>query len=159
MRSSRSPSANSRNLRVPSASIHPKMTGKVIVNVSEERPCIRFDIKAALLAKHAQHVVLISFSDSLAPVYCGSRCLISLAQWTKTRQKRLLAGSSVLQFAGSSGGYGAGADSPACSPWPSGSWRGSGSRAVSLMHLVLGCAFEPADSAAVVWLIHPASAT
>jgi len=62
--------------------------------VSEERPCIRFDIKAALLAKHAQHVVLIHFPIALFIVGVLFDFFL-LAQWTK---KQLLAAAAYCNL-------------------------------------------------------------
>jgi uncharacterized membrane protein len=51
-----------------------------------------FDLKAALLAKHAQHVVLIHFPIAL---FIAGVALDFLAQWTKSR---LLAAAAYCNF-------------------------------------------------------------
>lgn len=53
-----------------------------------------FDIKAALLAKHAQHVVLIHFPIAL---FIAGVVFDFLAQWTKSR---LLAAGAYCNFLG-----------------------------------------------------------
>jgi len=57
-----------------------------------------FDLKAALFAKHAQHVVLIHFPIAL---FIAAWLLILRRQWTK---RQFLAAAAVLQFAGCGGG-------------------------------------------------------
>jgi plastocyanin len=61
-------------------SIHPKMTGKVAVR--SESGAIRnpFDIRAALLAKHAQHGVLTHFPIAL---FIAGVAFDFLAEWTR----------------------------------------------------------------------------
>ena len=103
-----------------------------------------FDIKAALLAKHAQHVVLIHFP--IARFIVGV-VFDFLAQWTK---KQLLAAAAYCNLL---------AAAVAAVPvlitgvlaWQ---WQLEGQRlkGVLLMHLVLGCASSLLIG--VVWLIH-----
>ena len=63
-------------------SVHPKMTGKVVVRVSATDDRESYDIKSVLLAKHAQHVVLIHFPIALCP---AAVAFDYLAQRTKNR--------------------------------------------------------------------------
>ena len=103
-----------------------------------------FDIKAALLAKHAQHVVLIHFPIAL---FIVGVLFDFLAQWTK---KQLLEAAAYCNLLAA-----AVATVPVLITgvlaWQ---WQLEGQRlkGVLLMHLVLGCASSLLIW--VVWLIH-----
>jgi uncharacterized membrane protein len=99
-----------------------------------------FDLKSAVFAKHAQHVVLIHFPIALFITSVG---FDYLAQWTKNRTlaaaayfNLLLAAVSLVPVVAT--GFGA---------WQ---WALDGQhlRGILLMHLVLGCI-----STAVIWLV------
>jgi uncharacterized membrane protein len=91
-----------------------------------------FDIKAALLAKHAQHVVLIHFPIAL---FIAGVAFDFLAQWTK---QRLLAAAAYCNFVAA-----AVVTVPVLITgvlaWQ---WQLEGQRlkGILLLHLVLGCA-------------------
>jgi uncharacterized membrane protein len=103
-----------------------------------------FDIKAALLAKHAQHVVLIHFPIAL---FIAGVAFDFLAQWTK---RQALAAAAYCNFL---------AAAVVTVPvlingvlaWQ---WQLEGQRlkGVLLLHLVLGCASSLLIW--VVWLVH-----
>jgi uncharacterized membrane protein len=99
-----------------------------------------FDIKAALLAKHAQHVVLIHFPIAL---FIGGVAFDFLAQWTK---KQLLAAAAYCNLLAA-----AVATVPVLITgvlaWQ---WQLEGERlkGVLLMHLVLGWA-----SSLLIWVV------
>jgi uncharacterized membrane protein len=99
-----------------------------------------FDIKAALLAKHAQHVVLIHFPIAL---FIAGVAFDFLAQWTK---QRLLAATAYCNFV---------AATVVTVPvlitgilaWQ---WQLEGQRlkGILLLHLVLGCV-----SSLLIWVV------
>jgi uncharacterized membrane protein len=100
-----------------------------------------FELRSVLLAKHAQHVVLIHFPIALFTTSVG---FDYVAQWTKNRTlaaaahlNLLLAAISLIPVVAS--GFGA---------WQ---WALDGQKlkGVLLLHLVLGCA-----STALVWLVY-----
>jgi uncharacterized membrane protein len=70
-----------------------------------------FDLKSALLAKHAQHVVLIHFPVAL---FIAGAAFDWLAQWTKRRELADAAYYNLLAAAVSR-----------CRCWPPASSRGS----------------------------------
>jgi uncharacterized membrane protein len=100
-----------------------------------------FDIKAALLAKHAQHVVLIHFPIAL---FIAGVVFDFLAQSTKRRALAAVAYYNLL-----------GAAISAIPVIATGilAWRfeleGQKLKGVLLMHLVLGCA-----SALLIWIAY-----
>ena len=99
-----------------------------------------FDIKAALLAKHAQHVVLIHFPIAL---FIAGVAFDFLAQWTK---QRLLAAAAYCNLL-----VAAVVTVPVIITgvlaWQ---WQLEGQRlkGILLMHLVLGCA-----SSLLIWIV------
>ena len=99
-----------------------------------------FDLKAALLAKHAQHVVLIHFPIAL---FIAGVAFDFLAQWTKQRILTAAAYCNLLAAAL--------ATVPVLITgilaWQ---WQLEGQRlkGILLMHLVLGCA-----SSAMIWAV------
>jgi uncharacterized membrane protein len=103
-----------------------------------------FDIKAALLAKHAQHVVLIHFPIAL---FIAGVAFDFLAQWTK---RQVLAAAAYCNLLAA-----AVVTVPVVITgvlaWQ---WQLEGQRlkGILLMHLVLGCASGLMTW--VVWLIH-----
>jgi len=99
-----------------------------------------FDIRTALLAKHAQHVVLIHFPIALFTVAVA---FDYLAQWTKNGTlaaaayfNLLLAAVSTVPVVGTG-----------LAAWQ---WalEGQKLKGVLLMHLVLGC-----TSSVLIWLV------
>jgi uncharacterized membrane protein len=100
-----------------------------------------FDIKAALLAKHAQHVVLIHFPIAL---FIAGVAFDFLAQWTK---RQSLAAAACCNFLTA-----AVVTLPVLITgvlawqWPLERHRLKG---VLLMHLVLGCA-----SSLLIWVVY-----
>ncbi len=103
-----------------------------------------FDIKAALLAKHAQHVVLIHFPIAL---FIAGVAFDFLAQWTK---RQVLAAAAYCNFLAA-----AVVTVPVLITgvlaWQ---WQLEGQRlkGILLLHLVLGCASSLLIW--VVWLVH-----
>jgi uncharacterized membrane protein len=99
-----------------------------------------FDIKAALLAKHAQHVVLIHFPIAL---FIAGVAFDFLAQWTKQRLLTAAAYCNLLAAAV--------VTVPVLITgvlaWQ---WQLEGQRlkGILLMHLVLGCA-----SSLLIWVV------
>ncbi len=99
-----------------------------------------FDIKAALLAKHAQHVVLIHFPIAL---FIAGVAFDFLAHWTK---RRLLAAAAYCNLLAA-----AVVTVPVLITgvlaWQ---WQLEGQRlkGILLMHLVLGCA-----SSVLIWVV------
>ena len=99
-----------------------------------------FDIKSALLAKHAQHVVLIHFPIAL---FCGAVAFDYLAQWKKNDTlveaayfNLLLAAISTVPVV---------ATGLAAWQW---ALEGQKLKGILLMHLVLGCV-----SSVLIWLV------
>ena len=99
-----------------------------------------FDIKAALLAKHAQHVVLIHFPIAL---FIAGVAFDFLTQWKK---QRLLAATAYYNLIGA-----------AITTIPvlitgllAWQWQLEGQRlkGILLMHLILGCA-----SSLLIWIV------
>ncbi len=99
-----------------------------------------FDLKAALLAKHAQHVVLIHFPIAL---FIAGAAFDFLAQWTKQRVLAAAAYCNLLAAAV--------ATVPVVITgilaWQ---WQLEGQRlkGILLMHLVLGCV-----SSLLIWIV------
>ena len=99
-----------------------------------------FDVKAALLAKHAQHVVLIHFPIAL---FIAGVTFDFLAQWTK---QRILAAAAYCNLLAA-----AAVTVPVLITgilaWQ---WQLEGQRlkGILLMHLVLGCA-----SSLLIWIV------
>jgi uncharacterized membrane protein len=99
-----------------------------------------FDIKAALLAKHAQHVVLIHFPIAL---FIAGVAFDFLAQWTRQRVLAAAAYCNLLAAAF--------ATLPVLITgvlaWQ---WQLEGQRlkGILLMHLLLGCA-----SSLLIWVV------
>ena len=99
-----------------------------------------FDIKSALLAKHAQHVVLIHFPIAL---FLGAVAFDYLAQWKKNSKlveaayyNLLLAAISTVPVV---------ATGLAAWQW---ALEGQKLKGILLMHLVLGCI-----SSVLIWLV------
>ncbi|MGA8102755.1 MAG: DUF2231 domain-containing protein [Candidatus Acidiferrales bacterium] len=99
-----------------------------------------FDIKSALLPKHAQHVVLIHFPIAL---FLGAVAFDYLAQWKKSRTlvevayfNLLLAAISTVPVV---------ATGLAAWQW---ALEGQKLKGILLMHLVLGCI-----SSVLIWLV------
>ena len=99
-----------------------------------------FDIRTVLLAKHAQHVVLIHFPIALFP---AAVAFDYLAQWTKSRTLAAAAYFNLLVAAAFTvpvvaTGFGA---------WQ---WalEGQPLKGILLLHLVQGCL-----SSALIWLV------
>ena len=99
-----------------------------------------FDIKSALLAKHAQHVVLIHFPIAL---FLGAVAFDYLAQWNKNRSlveaayfNLLLAAISTVPVV---------ATGLAAWQW---ALEGQKLKGILLMHLILGC-----TSSVLIWLV------
>ncbi len=99
-----------------------------------------FDVKTALLAKHAQHVVLIHFPIAL---FLAAVAFDYLAQWTKNRSLAdaayfnfLLAALSTVPVVAS--GLGA---------WQ---WalEGQKLKGILMLHLIFGCV-----SSVLIWLV------
>ena len=99
-----------------------------------------FDIRTVLLAKHAQHVVLIHFPIAL---FTAAVAFDYLAQWTKNRTlaaaayfNLLLAAVSTVPVLGTG-----------LAAWQ---WalEGQELKGILLMHLVLGCI-----SSVLIWLV------
>jgi uncharacterized membrane protein len=99
-----------------------------------------FDIKAALEAHHAQHVVLIHFPIAL---YLAAVTFDFLAQWTKNRTLAAAAYFNLLLAAVSA--VPVVATSLAAWQW---ALEGQKLKGILLMHLVLGCI-----SSALIWLV------
>jgi uncharacterized membrane protein len=99
-----------------------------------------FDIKTALLAKHAQHVVLIHFPIAL---FSAAVAFDFVSQWTKSRAlaaaayfNLLLAAVSVVPVV---------ATGLAAWQW---ALEGQKVKGILLMHLVLGCI-----SSVLIWFV------
>jgi uncharacterized membrane protein len=99
-----------------------------------------FDIKSALLAKHAQHVVLIHFPIAL---FCAAVAFDYLAQWKKNCTlveaayfNLLLAAISTVPVV---------ATGLAAWQW---ALEGQKLKGILLMHLILGCV-----SSVLIWLV------
>ena len=99
-----------------------------------------FDIKAAILAKHAQHVVLIHFPIGL---FVAAVAFDYLAQWTKNRTLAAAAYFNLLLAAVSTVPVVA----TGLAAWQ---WALEGQKldGFLLMHLVLGCL-----SSLLIWLV------
>jgi uncharacterized membrane protein len=99
-----------------------------------------FDIKAALLAKHAQHVVLIHFPIAL---FIAGVAFDFLAQWTKQRVLAAAAYCNLLAAAVTT----APVLITGVLAWQ---WQLEGQRlkGILLMHLILGCA-----SSLLIWIV------
>jgi uncharacterized membrane protein len=99
-----------------------------------------FDIKAALLAKHAQHVVLIHFPIAL---FIAGVAFDFLAQWTKRRTLAAAAYYNLLAAAVST----VPVLITGVLAWQ---WQLEGQRlkGILLMHLLLGCA-----SSLLIWFV------
>src|SRR6202140_130081 len=99
-----------------------------------------FDLKTVILAKHAQHVVLVHFPIAL---FIAAVALDYLSQWTKNRSlaaasyfNLLLAAISTVPVL---------ATGVAAWQW---ALEGQKLKGILLMHLVLGCI-----SAVVIWVV------
>src|SRR5271168_1277662 len=99
-----------------------------------------FDIKTALLAKHAQHVVLIHFPIAL---FLGAVAFDYVAQWTKNRTLAAAAYFNLLLAAIST--VPVVATGLAAWQW---ALEGQKLKGILLMHLVLGCV-----SSVLIWLV------
>jgi uncharacterized membrane protein len=99
-----------------------------------------YDIKSVLLAKHAQHVVLIHFPLALFPVAVAFDCL---AQWTKNRALAAAAYFNLLVAAA----FTVPVVATCLAAWQ---WalEGQKLKGILLMHLVQGCA-----SSALIWCV------
>jgi len=99
-----------------------------------------FDIKAALQAKHAQHVVLIHFPIAL---FIVGATFDYLAQWTK---KRLLAAAAYCNLLAAAV-FTVPVLTTGLLAWQ---WQLEGQRlrGILLMHLLLGCA-----SSLLIWIV------
>ena len=98
-----------------------------------------FDIRTVVLAKHAQHVVLIHFPIA---VFITAVAFDYLAQWTKNRTLAATASFNMLLAAVST--VPAVATGFAAWQW---ALEGQTLKGILLMHLVLGCI-----SSVVIWL-------
>jgi uncharacterized membrane protein len=99
-----------------------------------------FDIKTVLLAKHAQHVVLIHFPIAL---FLAAVAFDYLAQWTQNRTLAAAAYSNLLLAAIST--VPVVASGLAAWQW---ALEGQKLRGILLMHLILGCI-----SSVLIWLV------
>jgi uncharacterized membrane protein len=99
-----------------------------------------FDIKSALLAKHAQHVVLIHFPIALFLAAVG---FDFLSQWTKNRTMVAVAYFNLLLAAIST--VPVVATGLAAWHW---ALEGQKLKGILLMHLVLGCI-----SSVLIWMV------
>src|SRR5271155_1824668 len=99
-----------------------------------------FDIKTAILAKHAQHVVLIHFPIALFLAAVG---FDYLAQWTKNRTLAAAAYFNLLLAAVST--VPVVATGLAAWQW---ALEGEKLKGILLMHLVLGCL-----SSVLIWTV------
>jgi len=99
-----------------------------------------FDLKTVLLAKHAQHVVLIHFPIALFMVAVA---FDFLAQWAKNRTLAAAAYFNLLLAAG----FTVPVVATGLAAWQ---WalEGQKLKGILLMHLVLGCI-----SAVVIWVV------
>jgi uncharacterized membrane protein len=99
-----------------------------------------FDLKTAVLAKHAQHVVLIHFPIALFMVAVA---FDFLAQWAKSRTLAAAAYFNLLLAAG----FTVPVVATGLAAWQ---WalEGQKLKGILLMHLVLGCI-----SAVVIWIV------
>lgn len=98
-----------------------------------------FDIRTVILAKHAQHVVLIHFPIA---VFVTAVAFDYLAQWTKNQTLAAAASCNMLLAAVST--VPAVATGFAAWQW---ALEGQTLKGILLMHLVLGCL-----SSVVIWL-------
>jgi uncharacterized membrane protein len=98
-----------------------------------------FDIRTVILAKHAQHVVLIHFPIA---VFVTAVAFDYLAQWTKNQTLAAAASFNMLLAAVST--VPAVATGFAAWQW---ALEGQTLKGILLMHLVLGCL-----SSVVIWL-------
>jgi len=99
-----------------------------------------FDIRTVLLAKHAQHVVLIHFPIAL---FSTAVAFDYLGQWTKTRTLAAVAYFNLLLAAVST--VPAVATGLAAWQW---ALEGQKLKGILLTHLVLGCI-----SSVLIWLV------
>src|SRR6202140_5507734 len=99
-----------------------------------------FDLKTVMLAKHAQHVVLIHFPIALFTVAVA---FDFLAQWAKSRNLAAAAYFNLLLAAG----FFIPVVATGLAAWQ---WaiEGQKLKGILLMHLVLGCV-----SAVVIWVV------
>src|ERR1700757_60004 len=99
-----------------------------------------FDIRTVLLAKHAQHVVLIHFPIAL---FIAAVAFDYLAQWTKNRTLTAAAYFNLLLAAV----FTVPVVATGLAAWQ---WalEGQKLKGILLMHLVLGCL-----SSALIWLV------
>jgi uncharacterized membrane protein len=99
-----------------------------------------FDLRTVLLAKHAQHVVLIHFPIAL---FIAAVAFDYLAQWTKSRTLAAAAYFDLLVAAVST--VPVVATGLAAWQW---SLEGQKLKGILLMHLVLGCL-----SSVLIWVV------
>ncbi|MGB7462712.1 MAG: DUF2231 domain-containing protein [Candidatus Acidiferrum sp.] len=99
-----------------------------------------FDIKTMLLAKHAQHVVLIHFPIAL---FSAAVAFDFISQWTKSRTLAAAAYFNLLLSAVSA--VPVVATGLAAWQW---ALEGQKVKGILLMHLVLGCI-----SSALIWFV------
>jgi uncharacterized membrane protein len=99
-----------------------------------------YDIKAALLAKHAQHIVLIHFPIAL---FIAAVAFDYLAQWTKSR--RLAAAASLNLLLAAISTVPVVATGFLAWQW---ALEGQKLKGILWMHLVLGC-----TSSVLIWLV------
>ena len=99
-----------------------------------------YDIKSALLAKHAQHIVLIHFPIAL---FIAAVAFDYLAQWTKSR--RLAAAASLNLLLAAISTVPVVATGFLAWQW---ALEGQKLKGILWMHLVLGC-----TSSALIWLV------
>lgn len=99
-----------------------------------------FDIRSAMLAKHAQHVVLIHFPIALFP---AAVAFDYLAQWTKSRMLAAAAYLNLLVAAA----FTVPVVATGFAAWQ---WalEGQPLKGILLMHLVQGCL-----SSVLIWLV------
>jgi uncharacterized membrane protein len=99
-----------------------------------------FDIRTVVLAKHAQHVVLIHFPLALFVAAVAFDCL---AQWTRNQALAAAAYFNLLLAAASA--VPSIATGLAAWQW---ALEGEPLRGILLLHLVLGC-----SSGVVIWIV------
>jgi uncharacterized membrane protein len=94
-----------------------------------------FDLKSALLAKHAQHVVLVHFPIAL---FLTGAAFDLAARWTKnvTKQANLVAAASLNLIAAAAAAVPTLATGIAAWQWQ---LEGQKLKGLLLLHLVLGC--------------------
>jgi uncharacterized membrane protein len=124
--------------------MHPKMTGKVIVRRSQNLMS-PFDLKAILLAKHAQHVTIVHFPIAL---FVTGVIFDIAAQWRENNAFRVAAYYDLLSAAIAS----VPAAATGLLAWHF-AFKGARIKGLLLDHLLLGCLCTLLLST-VAWLHH-----